>query len=109
MPAEESAERGAVDEDAEDEKAGEHGRARGKRECYITCMAVDTLILKGKKYALVPWDDYQKQRGAKKKPTSTTRSRLTRQDRADIAEAKRQLALKAVDYRSVRSELGLER
>ncbi len=72
-------------------------------------MAVDTLILKGKKYALVPWDDYQKQKIAKRKPTSTTRSRLTRQDRGDIAEAKRQLAMKTVDYRSIRAELGLER
>jgi hypothetical protein len=72
-------------------------------------MAVDTLILKGKKYALVPWADYQKQQGAKRKAASASRSRLTRQDRGDIAEAKRQLAMKTVDYRSIRAELGLER
>lgn len=71
-------------------------------------MAVDTLILKGKKYALVPWDDYQKQRGAKKKPTSTTRSRLTRQDRGDIAEAKRRLKEGGfIPLEQVRRELGL--
>jgi hypothetical protein len=78
-------------------------------------MAVEIIKIAGRKYAVMPYSEYEKLSQKKKRETSKPRirvtksSRMTAEDRADIAAAKRSLAGKGkyIPWEQVKKELGL--
>ena len=78
-------------------------------------MAVQMLTLAGKRFVLLPENEYRKlRRGGKNGSSRRTKSgasprkhRMTRQDRGDVAEAKRRAGEPTTSFDKLRRELGL--
>ena len=74
-------------------------------------MAVQTVKFGGKRFVIVPEQDYRDLKAkAARTPTARKSRKLTAQERGDVAEARRRLddsADKEIPYEQARRELGL--
>ena len=72
-------------------------------------MSIQTITLAGRRFVILPESDYRKlAKTVASKNGKPARTRLSAQDRGDIAEAKRRANEPARPYAQLRKSLGLE-